>query len=268
VYGTVQSDGTFISADGSLLQLPNGFIEHGKVLPDNSFLAVTTVNGNQVWGSFGSDGSFLSQDGTIYVSPSGAVETGVTDPNTKSFLQGGTTYTLPNGTILYGYADAGGFYTYDGKTIVLNDGTVVTGSLNTGDGIFTGNNGSYYFIGKNGIVTATPQSDGSFLLPDGGVVMTPQSWKVDLPEMDSAIQLVKSRIASISDSYDTIQLKYGLVETVWSSPAGTSFADVTSTIDNAMKQMTDVLGSIYSAMQATYDNYLKTEQTNTKNFTG
>src|ERR1700722_16131624 len=102
------SNGDFVSEDGTLLQQPGGFIEHGKI-ENGSFLAETTVNGQTVWGNYGSDGSFLSQDGTIYVTASGQAQTGVTTPG-GDFLPGGTTHTLASGTVLYGYADGGTFY--------------------------------------------------------------------------------------------------------------------------------------------------------------
>jgi WXG100 family type VII secretion target len=267
VYGTVGPNGDFVSEDGSILQKPDGFVEHGKIDSDGDFLAEMTVNGQEVWGSYGSDGSFLSQSGTIYVSPSGQVETGITAPD-GNFLPGGTTYTTSSGTVLYGYKDAGSFYTYDGSTIVLDNSTVVTGSLNQSTGIFTGNNGDDYFVGQNGIVKVTPQPDGSFLESNGTVIMTAQSWAIDLAQFSDAMQAVGTNTTSISDAYESIRTQYSVIETVWSSPAGTSFADITSTIDNAMSQLNSVLESIGQAMHTSYNNYLQTEQANTNNFTG
>jgi uncharacterized protein YukE len=266
VYGTVLSNGDFVSEDGTLLQQPDGFVEHGKI-ENGTFLAETTVNGQVVWGNYGSDGSFLSQDGTIYVSPSGQVETGVTTPG-GSFLPGGMTYTLANSAVLYGFMIAGTFVSYDGSTVVLNNGTVVTGTLNQSTGIFTGNNGHDYFIGQNSVVPVTPQPDGSYVEPDGSVIMTPQSWSVDLSQFSDAMQTVMNNTQSISDAYESIQSQYTIIEEIWTSPAGTSFADITSTIDSAMNQLGNVLNSIYSAMQSSYTNYQTEEQANAKNFTG
>jgi len=60
VYGSVQKDGTFYSEDGKILVTPTGFVEHGKTLPDRTFLAKYVLpNGETLWGSYGSDGSFL-----------------------------------------------------------------------------------------------------------------------------------------------------------------------------------------------------------------
>jgi WXG100 family type VII secretion target len=269
VYGMVDSNGDFLSENGTILQLHDGFVEHGAVQPDGDFLAETTVNGQQVWGNYGSDGSFLSQDGTIYVSPSGQAETGITTPS-GDFLPGGTTYTTASGTVLYGYTDEGAFYTYDGSSIVLNNGTEVTGSLNTTTSIFTGTNGVDYFIGGNnsGIVPVTPQSDGSYTEPNGSVIMTAHSWSVDLEALNDAMHAVGTNNNSISDAYSSIQAQYSLIETLWSSPAGVSFSDITSTIDSAMAQLNSVLSSIGTAMQTSYNNYLTTEQANANNMTG
>jgi WXG100 family type VII secretion target len=267
VYGTVLPNGDFLSENGTILQLPDGSVEHGKVQSDGTFLAETTINGQTVWGNYGSDGSFLSQDGIIYVSPTGQVERGITTPG-GNFLPSGTTYTLPSGTVLYGYTDAGGFYTYDGSTIVLNNGTVVSGSLNKMTGIFTGTGGNDYFIGSNGIAPVTRQADGSFLEASGAVIMTAQSWSTDLAAFSDAIQVIENKIQSISDSYSSIQTQYLIIQDVWSSPAGQSFTDITSSIDSAMNQLNHVLGSISQAMQTSYGNYLQAEQATINNLTG
>jgi WXG100 family type VII secretion target len=262
VYGTVQSNGAFFSGDGTMLQLPDGFVEHGKTDAAGNFLAYTTIGGKQVWGNFGNDGSFLSQDGTVFVpAGGGAPEYGVTDPTSNTFLPGGSTYTLPGGGVLFGYADAGGFWSYDGSTIVLSDGTVVTGSMNKGDGIFTGSNGHDYFVGQDGIQAVTPNSDGSFTITaTGQSVMTPHSWGVDLNQLTQAQTQIGTDIQNISDAYDTIQMQYSLIESFWSSPAGTSFEDATSAVDLAMNQLSTVLSSISSAMQKAYSNYYDAEQ--------
>jgi len=260
LYGTVLDNGDFVSEDGTVLQLPNGFVEHGKTDASGNFLASTTVDGQQVWGNYGSDGSFLSQDGTIFIPAGGAPEYGVTDPASGSFLPGATTYTLSDGTVLYGYEDDGSFWSYDGSTIVLSDGTVVTGSLDQGDGIFTGNNGDDYLLGQNGIVQVTPNSDGSFTTSDGSVVMTPQSWQTDLSAFQAAQGEISTYIANIDSEYQTIRANYSVIEAAWSSPAGFSFTEATSTIDLAMQRLDLVLNSITSAMQTTYDNYYEAEQ--------
>jgi WXG100 family type VII secretion target len=262
VYGSVLSDGSFISEDGTLLELPSGFVEHGRTDASGNFLAVVTVDGKQVWGSYGSDGSFLSEDGTMYIPPNGGTpEYGVTDPETASFLPGGTTYTEPDGKVLFGYADAGGFWSYDGSTIVLSDGTVVTGSINKGDGVFTGDNGQDYLVGQNGIQTVTPNPDGSFTISGGGgTVETPGSWQVELEAFTAAQSAIGADIQTISDAYGTIQNQYALIESFWTSPAGTTFEEATSAVDLAMNRLNTVLESITAAIQTAYGNYQAAEQ--------
>ena len=261
VYGTVSDNGDFISEDHTLLQQPNGFVEHGYIDSNNDFIAQLTVDGKQVSGNYGDDGSFMSLDGTIYVPPGGAPEYGVTDPGSKSFLPGGTTYTLPNGTVLYGYKEPdGSFWSYNGSEIVLSNGTAVAGTLQKGDGIFTGNNGNYYFVGQNGITQITPNKDGSFSMPDGSVVMTPQSWKTDLNDFQNAQTQIGTYISNISDDYSNIQMQYSMIESFWSSPAGTSFTEATSAVDLAMQKLNTVLSSITTAMQTSYNNYYASEQ--------
>ena len=262
VYGTVDGSGDFLSADGTILQLPGGFVEHG-VTVGNSFIAEVTVNGQVVKGNYDANGDFQSLDGTVYIPAGAAPEIGVTDPKTNTFLPGATTYTLPDGTVLYGYKEPdGSFWSYDGSEIVMSNGTAVAGSLQKGDGVFTGNNGSFYFVGQNGItqITQNPDGDGSYVMPDGSVVMTPQSWRTDLADFQTAQSQIATYIANISSDYDTIQLQYSMIESYWTSPAGTSFQEATSAVDLTMQQLNTVLDSISSAMQASYDNYYSSEQ--------
>ena len=261
VYGTALSNGDFISEDGTLLQMPSGFVEHGYTDSNNDFVAQMTIDGKLVSGNYGDNGSFMSLDGTIYVPPGGTPEYGVTDPKTNSFLPNGTTYTLPDGTVLYGYKEPdGSFWSYDGSEIILSNGTAVTGTLQKGDGIFTGSNGNFYFVGTNGITQVTPNKDGSFSMPDGSVVMTPQSWKTDLQDFQNAQTQIGTYISSISDDYSTIQMQYSMIESFWSSPAGTSFTEATSAVDLAMQKLNTVLSSITTAMQTSYSNYYASEQ--------
>ena len=259
VYGSVLDNGDFLSEDGTILQTPKGFVEHGKI-EGNSFVAFMMVDGKQVWGNYGDDGSFLSQDGTTYVPAGGKPQYGVTDPGSKSFLPGGTTYKLSNGTVLYGFQDAGAFWSYDGKTIVLNNGTVVTGTLEKGDGIFTGSDGRYYLIGDNGIVQVAKRPDGSFTAPDGSIIETPDSWKIELSAFQDAQSVVGTCIQNIYDAYQTISGLYQRVEDNWQSPAGTTFAEATTAVDRAMRSLSAVLDSITQALQTSYDNYHAAEQ--------
>src|SRR5260221_635580 len=82
--------------------------------------------------------------------------------------------------------DGKDFFSSDGTTIVLSNGTVLTGHLDKSTGIFTANDGSSFFIGNNGIEPAKPEPDGSYQLPDGSTVMTPKEWSVDLPALHDA----------------------------------------------------------------------------------
>ncbi len=263
VYGSVQN-GTFYSEDGKILVTPNGFVEHGKTLPDGTFLASDVVDGKTLWGSYGKDGSFLSQDGTTYVTPQGQVQHGITDPN-GNFLEGGTTKKLPNGTVLYGYMDGKDFFSSDGTTIVLSNGTVLHGHLDQGTGIFTADDGSFFFLGKNGIVPAKPEPDGSYLLGDGSTVMTPKAWSVDLPALHDAIYSVSFQRDSIESGVRSIRFTFKNIEDHWRSPAGDSFVVVTTNFNSVIDNLMAVLDEAIGRMRSSYQNYLSTEGANAKN---
>jgi hypothetical protein len=262
VYGTINNDGSFISEDGTLLVLPDGFVEHGKIQSDNTFLAYLMINGQQVWGNFGTDHSFLSQDGHTYVKPDGTIEYGVTDPSNGTFLNGGVAYTLPDNTVAYGFMDNGSFYSYKGDLIVVN-GQVITGSTDTGDSIFAGNNGDFYFISDNGIIPVTPLPDGSYELPDGSRVMTPTSWKVDLKQFQEAMLTVAGNIQAISTTYNgQIASLFNSVEADWKSPAGQTFGETVPLVDAAMKNLLEILTGVLLIMEVNYANYIQAEETN------
>jgi hypothetical protein len=268
VDGTYGPDGTFYSEDGTIVVLPDGTIEHGVTDPDTDvFLEngeVLTINGVQVYGSV-QDGTFYSEDGTIVVLPDGTIEHGVTDPATGVFLENGEVRTI-NGVQVYGTVQDGTFISEDGTIIVLPDGTVLTGTLDPNTGIFTASNGADYFLGENGVVPATPESDGSYELPDGSVVMTPQAWSVDLPQLADAITQVSTQRDLIRDTYqNSIVTTFNTIEEEWQSPASATFTLARFNFDVVAVNLLEVLDDAISRMQVAYQNYLSTETTNTGN---
>jgi hypothetical protein len=248
--------------------LPNGLSAAGQVQPDGSFLADVAVPGHgMVQGYFGQDpttGSwnFWSADGTIFWPVGGQAQTGVTTPD-GHFLQGGATYTTASGQLLYGFWDNGSFWTFDHTTIVVNN-IVIAGSTDLATGIFTvADNGGYYFIGQGGIipVTPNPDGDGSYVEPDGTVIMTPKSWFIDMAQFSAAMQTVSSKMDAIMDSWLAAQALYPVIMAAWSGPAATSFADFTPLVDSVLwKVYTVLMGVRLDAMQQSFDNYVTQEQ--------
>jgi WXG100 family type VII secretion target len=92
--------------------------------------------------------------------------------------------------------------------------------------------------------------------------MTTPSWAVDLGQYGDAMQTVLSNTNTIMAAQEGIQGQYATIEGAWRSPAGTSFTDVTTTINTAMSQLVAVLDSIYEAMKTTQGNYVQAEQEN------
>jgi len=267
VYGSVQ-DGTFYSEDGKLIVTAAGVVEHGYTDDQNQFHSQRVVGGVVMYGFDTDKGGWISDDGTTYVDSKGNSETGISTPD-GDFIANGTTHTLPDGTVLYGVFTAGDFYSSDGKWIVLADGTAIQGTTDTATGIFTAaTGGSIYVITDNGILYGTvDEVDGSLLLSDGSVYMTPKAWGIDVPAFKAAIDLVGTKASSISDQIDTITRQYTVIEPLWSSPSGETFKDVAANASTAMKNLQDLLNDIIDRMKKSYINYVAAEKAALENVT-
>jgi uncharacterized protein YukE len=265
VWGILAEDGSFLSEDGTTYVTADGKVEHGKV-EDGHFLVERIVDGRTLWGSQTEDGGFLSQDGTIYVDPTGKVEKGLVDPATNSFIPDGVAHKMPDGSTTYGVMVGDTFYTADGTTIVMGNGTVLHGSMNWSTGIFTTGSGDSYFVGENGVTHGTfRDADGAFVLDGGQVVMTPKSWTVDLAQMQDAITYVTSQRDLIKTYSETISEQIGDVEYAWTSASSGSFTDVADQVTSALDDLYSLVDSIVTQLQQTHDNYLQAEQAANKN---
>jgi uncharacterized protein YukE len=159
----------------------------------------------------------------------------------------------------------GDFITGDGTKVFLASGTALTGTLDSNTQIFTAASGALFAVTTAGIESATWQSDGSYLLGDGSVLMTAQSWSVDLPPFADAIKLVQSKANSISDSTMTISWQLSTIEDNWVSPAGDAFKEIAGRINDDLRQLNVALSGVIDHMQASYTLYVQTEQANAKN---
>ena len=242
--------------------------------------ATLVINGQDVPGTDLPDGSFYSDDGTAIVLSDGTALTGTLDYNNGLFTaDDGATYLItddgiePTGVAIINgqdvpgtYLPDGSFYSDDGTAIILSDGTVLAGTLDDSTGIFTATTGATYFLSDNGILPATPQSDGSYKLPDGDVVMTPQAWKVDLAAFADAITTVSGLYDDIQGLvFNNIQAVFNTIESQWQSPAGTSFVAARTNFNIVALDLLNVLYEVKTRMGLTLVNYQITEITNTEN---
>ncbi|MEV5753964.1 WXG100 family type VII secretion target [Actinoallomurus sp. NPDC052308] len=269
VYGSVQ-DGVFYSEDGSLAVRSDGTVEHGHVDDRGQFHSQRTVDGQVLYGTDTTDGGWISDDGKIALDKDGNVEHGISTPDGQ-FVAGGTTHTLPDGTTLYGLQMGGDFYSADGSTIALSDGTVLHGSTDTSTGIFTPNNGDgVYVVSDDGIVHGNyDPKDGSIALSDGSRYMTPQAWRVDLPELLNAIATIKREKDNISTTLDLIDSKIRpeKLSAFWRGPAKNTFDPVRDWYKDASSDLMDILDEMIDRMQKSYDNYYQAESQNLQNMT-
>ncbi|MEU9407508.1 WXG100 family type VII secretion target, partial [Streptomyces sp. NPDC048281] len=270
VYGSVQ-DGVFFSEDRDLMVTADGTVEHGYTDSDGRFHAERTIDGKTMYGSVTQDGGWISDDGTVAEYKDGSIHHGLVDPTTNQFVENGIKYTLPDGTVMYGTMIGKDFLSADLTTLVLQNGTVVHGTLDTDTGIFTpaGSSGAAaYVLTDDGAIYGTKRdADGAYVLDNGQVVMTPGAWAIDLAQLEDAIKLTKSKLKSIEGHIETINQQYASVRNVWSSPAGDTFGDVSKKAGNGMDKCQQLLAEIAARMQTSYDNYLAAESANLRNVT-
>ncbi|MEV6029085.1 hypothetical protein [Streptomyces sp. NPDC052036] len=255
-----------MSEDGTLMQKPDGTAEHGRTTSDGYFQTERTVDGQTMWGSDIKDG-WISQDSTVYIPTGGAPEHGISTPDGR-FAQNGVTKTLGNGQVLYGHQMGGDFLSADGKTAVLANGTVLQGSYDDKTGVFTSSTGATYVVTDNGITPAAMQSDGSYLLGNGQTVMTPRSWAVDVPAFHDAMVYVKQQAYAVRDEIDSLSEEYSNIEFVWTGPAGTTFADLATRVDDAAMKLQHLPDDIIRRMEQSYDKYVQAEKDIIQNLQG
>jgi WXG100 family type VII secretion target len=234
--------------------------------PDGHFLVQKAVGGRVLWGSDTQDGGFISEDGKTYVDSSGKVEHGISTPDGQ-FIPNGTTHIMPDGSTAYGTMAGKDFFSADGHTIVLDNGTILHGNDDWATGIFTTNSGDAYFVGQNGVTHGHFRpADGALVLDgDGGVVMTPGSWKVDLAQIADALALINNKSDSISKHQDTIMWQCQSVKNSWRSPAGDTFASASDKVQTALSDLCELVDNVAERMQQSYDNYRNSERANVKN---
>ena len=278
-------DGTYVTADSTaIMKLPgSGTVLYGEIdgqtfvsiSPDGTNATIDPPGGPLESGTFDqSTGILAATDGSHYwigqnAAGQNIVETATPGPNGSYVTADGTAIMkLPDGTVLYGTIMDGTFVSIsaDGNnaTIVLPNGTVVTGTFDQHTGILTTPSGAY-FIGADGVVSATPEPDGSYKLPDGSIVMTPKAWSVDLPAFEAAISAVQEAQQFISTETGMITYNYSMIESAWQSYSGRAFSEVATQASSTMAQLNSAIVSMLARMRTSYSQYVNTEETNANN---
>jgi WXG100 family type VII secretion target len=99
----------------------------------------------------------------------------------------------------------------------------------------------------------------------GTVTVGSQEFTVDLEQFSAAITTVSGCQSAIESYFSQIASKMSSLEDSWVGPAGSSYAELQSSLVAAGNQMIDVLSQIVQAMRTTYGTYLNAETTNAAN---
>ena len=269
MYGySTGSDGGWLSESGTVFVGADGTVWSGKLDDStNEFVVQMDINGVWMSGRPDDGGGWTSLNGDVYKAKGQPPVWGLTDPVSGDFLQAGTEKTV-DGQTYYGYMAGSDFISDTGNTVILANGKIITGTLDKTDGIFTAANGATFAVTGSGIVPATfQQSDGSYKLPDGSYVMTPESWAINLPIFADAIKYIQACANAIQDSSTKINQQLEALHEAWTSPAGDQWyhGTISPLVTQNLFQLNGSLESVISTMQQSYTNYVKTEQTNNQN---
>jgi YD repeat-containing protein len=254
VVSEVKQDGTTISFENgnpASAIMPDGT----KVLYNSDGLptsGITTDGSKLVYDGSGQVASQVTQDGTTIsydngnptsaVSPDGTTTTFYPDGDPKSVAKDGvttnynndgyvTSVTGPEGTQNYSYGKDG--------TIAIQDGNTTT----TYD--------------KNGhrLTTNTIGSDGKPLIID---------WSVDLPALLTAASAVRSYHGNLIDQQNRLKNTFNEIAQDWRAPSGESFQTLIAGFAKVVAAILEQLEEAATRMQKSYDNYMSTENINTK----
>ncbi|MEV5753694.1 WXG100 family type VII secretion target [Actinoallomurus sp. NPDC052308] len=176
--GTLESDGSFLSDDGTVYVPAGGQPEHGISTPDGHFIPGGTTHvmpdGTIAYGMMAGN-DFLSVDHEAIALDDGSVLHGNLDENTGVFTtDSGNAYlvtadgvvsvvahVMPDGSTAYGRMIGGDFYSADGATVALANGDVLHGG-SPQDGVFVTDSGAVYLATESGLVVGA-----SHVMPDG-----------------------------------------------------------------------------------------------------
>ncbi|MFE7121117.1 WXG100 family type VII secretion target [Streptomyces sp. NPDC057654] len=96
--------------------------------------------------------------------------------------------------------------------------------------------------------------------------LTPAEFKVDLEQLEDAIQVVQGRTASIENAVMLVNMTFNIAETHWHSPAAATFSALQREFTQNAQQLVDLLHEMKRRMDSAYTQYQETEHTNTHNF--
>jgi uncharacterized protein YukE len=104
-----------------------------------------------------------------------------------------------------------------------------------------------------------------FLITMAAQSMTMAEFKVDLAQLQNAIQVVSAQAGSIDTNCQDITAAMAVAPQSWVTPSGQTFDELAQACDRQMQALTGLLTEMVQRMQAAYQTYLATEEANTRN---
>lgn len=102
----------------------------------------------------------------------------------------------------------------------------------------------------------------------------PHSIQIGSTEFNADLAKMNDAIGTVSRDRDTIRADFGKITSqfdtlhaAWQSPAGETYDEFRTTLQNAANTMLGVLDDLVSRMHTTYENYLNAETANANNLT-
>jgi hypothetical protein len=101
-------------------------------------------------------------------------------------------------------------------------------------------------------------------MPDSGPGSA--SFEVDLAALEGAISKITVEHTGMGNDIVSLMTTFTNIQNHWHSPAANSFHDLVTQFNTASGNLLLLLGEAVEKMTSAHENYLTTEETNTKNY--
>jgi WXG100 family type VII secretion target len=86
----------------------------------------------------------------------------------------------------------------------------------------------------------------------------------DLHQMEDSITTISTELDTIEADVASLNQTFTLIESVWQSPAGTSFTDLQQPFSASLQDLINLLTDILARLKQSYENYSNAEAQNVK----
>jgi YD repeat-containing protein len=213
---------------------------------------ITTDGSKLVYDGSGQVVSEVKKDGTTISFENGIPTSAVSpDGTTTTFYRNGEPKSVTKDGVTTNYSNQGYVTSVTGPEGAQNYSYGKDGTITIQDG----NTTTTYDKNGHRLTTNTIGSDGKPLIID---------WSVDLPALLTAASAVRSYHGNLIDQQNRLKNTFNEIAQAWRSPSGESFQTLIAGFAKVVAAILEQLEEAATRMQKSYDNYMSTENINTK----